>query len=299
MFRNVFVYRLPADFTAPDWHAVLAEQPLRALGPLELAIEGFVPVFEGAPGFAHMQGDVARFLFARRTKLLPSSVINDALREKVRETEAQTGTRVGGRARRRLRDEILTTLLARAFERQSHTQAIVLPREGWLLVDTTSAKTAEACISAVREALGSFAVTPAPFEGASLLLTHWLAMQKLPKEFAFGDACVLAEPVEHGARWTGRGVDLAGDEVRQHLESGMRVQSLRLGYREHVEFTLTDAHFLLRSLRLTVESDGGAAEDAAGEADAQMALFLGEVTPLLADLAGVFTPIAAEQRKAA
>lgn len=298
MFRNVFAYRLPESFTAPDWHAALAQYPLRTPGPIELATAGFVPVFEGKPAFAHRQGDAARFVFACRTKILPSSVIKDALREKIREIETQRGTRVGGRERRRLREDVLTALLERAFVRESRTQAIVLPNEGWFLVDTASAKTAEACIAAVRQALGSFAVLPAPYESASVLLTHWLATQTLPTAFAFSDACVLADPVERGTRWTGRGVDLAGEEVRQHLESGMRVQSLRLTYGEHVEFTLTDAHLLLRSLRLIVETEGSA-EDAIAEADAQLALFLGEVKPLLADLSTIFTPVAAESRKAA
>ena len=88
------------------------------------------------------------------------SVVRDALKEKVDEIEAQQMRKVYKKERDQLKDEIVQTLLPRAFIRRSSTFAAIAPSLGLILVDSASAKKAEDLLSTLREALGSPAGTP-------------------------------------------------------------------------------------------------------------------------------------------
>lgn len=81
--------------------------------------------------------------------------MRDALKEKVDEIEAQQMRKVYKKERDQLKDEIVQTLLPRAFIRRSSTFAAIAPSLGLILVDSASAKKAEDLLSTLREALGS------------------------------------------------------------------------------------------------------------------------------------------------
>ncbi|WP_410965022.1 recombination-associated protein RdgC, partial [Salmonella sp. SAL04286] len=82
------------------------------------------------------------------------------LKEKVDEIEAQQMRKVYKKERDQLKDEIVQTLLPRAFIRRSSTFAAIAPSLGLILVDSASAKKAEDLLSTLREALGSLPVRP-------------------------------------------------------------------------------------------------------------------------------------------
>lgn len=120
----------------------IADHPLRPCGPLEMFTRGFVPVV----GDAQLMVQVNQCLFATMAtddKLLPLSVINDALRRKVQQIAETEGRKVGGRERKRIREDLLNELLPRAFVRRSHTAAYADTQHGWLVIDTASRKQAE------------------------------------------------------------------------------------------------------------------------------------------------------------
>ncbi len=66
--------------------------------------------------------------------------MRDALKEKVDEIEAQQMRKVYKKERDQLKDEIVQTLLPRAFIRRSSTFAAIAPSLGLILVDSASAR---------------------------------------------------------------------------------------------------------------------------------------------------------------
>ena len=78
--------------------------------------------------------------------------MRDALKEKVDEIEAQQMRKVYKKERDQLKDEIVQTLLPRAFIRRSSTFAAIAPSLGLILVDSASAKKAEDLLDAARSA---------------------------------------------------------------------------------------------------------------------------------------------------
>ena len=92
-FRNLLVYRLTQDidFDTDKLQAALAAKPARPCASQELATYGFVAPFgkgEDAPLVHESQGFL--LISARKEeRILPGSVVKDAVKEKVDEIESE------------------------------------------------------------------------------------------------------------------------------------------------------------------------------------------------------------------
>ena len=163
-FRNLLVYRLTQDLQldADSLEKALGEKPARPCASQELTTYGFTAPFGKGPDapLVHVSQDFFLISARKEERILPGSVVRDALKEKVDEIEAQQMRKVYKKERDQLKDEIVQTLLPRAFIRRSSTFAAIAPSLGLILVDSASAKKAEDLLSTLREALGSLPVRP-------------------------------------------------------------------------------------------------------------------------------------------
>ena len=298
-FRNLVIFRYPRSIN-PALAALeerLAEHPLNPVGPLELGSRGFVPPMGGdTTAFVIQHPDAYWITLGAEDKLLPAAVVNDALAKRLADIEAREGRKLGGRARKQLKDDLIHELLPKAFVKSSRTSALILPRLGYVLVDTSSRKRAESVVSEIRHALGSFPAIPVNAEvSVRATLTHWLVNGtpegsyndgdlEGPGWLFLGDECVLVDPVDGGAVVRAQRQELQADEITKHLETGKQVKRLALTLDDHVEFTL-DEDLVIRKVKLLDGAMEGL-EDAereslADELAARLALFTGEVTALL------------------
>jgi recombination associated protein RdgC len=290
-FRNLTVFRFSksAAKSLKSLETKLDPQRLRPCGPIELATQGFIsPYGRSEHKLVHEVGGFALVTAAREEKILPNSVVNDELSARLQNIAEETGKPVGSRERKRLKDEILTDLLPRAFTRVSKRNAYMDTEGGWLVVDTASRKAAEASISLIREALGSFPAAPlVPDESPRVLMTDWLARGKLPPGLALGDECELRDSADSGAIARCRRQDLESDEIREHLKSGKQVFQLGLTFDDRLSFSL-DEELVVRKLRFLdlVQDELGdtTAESAVAELDARFAVMSLELRRLLDNL---------------
>ena len=291
-FRNLTLFRFsPAvadDLKRLD--EVLGEHRLRPCGPLEMFTKGFVPPVgrgEDAP-LTHAVKHCTWLTVGGEDKLLPAAVVNDELQRKVRKIAEEEGRKVGGRERKRIKEDLLTELLPRAFVRSSRMSAYVDQKHGWLVLDTSSRKSAENALSQIREALGSFPAVPlAPEEGPRVLMTDWLATGGLPAGLALGDECELRDPATAtGAIAKCRRQDLDADEVKEHLRNGKQVFQLGLVFDDRISFVLGEDLIVrkLKFLDVVMDELGDSFEDASAEADAGFALLTLELERLLGKL---------------
>ena len=92
-FRNLLVYRLTQDlpFVADELQAALAAKPARPCASQELTTYGFVAPFgKGADApLVHVSQDFILIAARKEDRILPGSVVRDALKEKVEEIEAE------------------------------------------------------------------------------------------------------------------------------------------------------------------------------------------------------------------
>ena len=290
-FRNLTLFRFSEAMaeSLADLDSPLEEKRLRPCGPLEQSTRGFVsPHGRNAEALTHKVGPYTLVALGGEDKLLPGSVVNEELSARLQKINEEQGRRVGAKERKRMKDEILTDFLPRAFVKPYRMLAYLDLKNGWLVVDTSSRKSAEEVLSELREATGTFPATPmAPEESPRTLMTDWVVSGNLPAALALADECELRDPAESGAIVRCRRQDLETDEVREHLKTGKQVFQLGLTFDDRISFVLGE-DLVIRKLRFLdqvldelKETD---ADSAAAELDSRMALMTLEVERLLGKL---------------
>ena len=288
LFRNLTLFRFPVAtprINAFEIATGIDECQLKPIGPLEQSSRGFISPFgRDDKQLTHSHGNATWLTIGGEDKLLPASVVNEAVAKKLVQIEALEGRKPGGRTRKRLRDEVITDLLPRAFVRPSRIDAILDYGHGIVAVDTSSRKAGEAVVSEIRRALGSFPALPLNAEVAPRsVLTAWLAGEPLPDGLSLGDECELRDPVDHGAKVRCTDMELQGEEVSKHLESGKQCTRLALTLDDHVSFVLGE-DLIVRKFRMldgAVDAlESTEREDLKAELDARFALMAGELSRL-------------------
>ena len=200
------------------------------------------------------------------------------------ELEEREGRKLGGRARKRLKDDLLHELLPRAFVKSSRTDALLDLEHGFLAVDSSSRKSAEAVASEIRRALGSFPAIPPNAEVAPRsILTGWIAGEPMPDGLTLGEECELKDAMDGGAVVKAQHQELLSDEIAKHLEAGKQVTRLALTLDDHLSFVLGE-DLVVRKLKFLEgavdQLESTERDDLRAELDARFALLAGEARRL-------------------
>ncbi|WGV19120.1 MULTISPECIES: recombination-associated protein RdgC [unclassified Pseudomonas] len=296
-FKNLLTYRLTQDvpFEPEALEAALASKPARPCASQELTTYGFVAPFgkgEDAP-LVHVSGEYLLIAARKEERILPSSVVNDAVKEKVEEIETEQMRKVYKKERDQIKDEIIQAFLPRAFIRRSMIFAAIAPRLGMVLVNSASAKRAEDLLSTLREVMGSLPVRPATVKIAPVAtMTEWVKSQQAAEGFYVLDECELRDTAEDGGIVRCKRQDLTGEEIQLHLSTGKVVTQLALAWQDKLSFILDDKMVIKRLkfeelLQEQAEQDGG--DEAAQQFDASFQLMMmtfAEFLPVLFEALG-------------
>ena len=281
-FRNLLVYRLTQPFTldASALEKALEQKRARPCASQELSTYGFVAPIgksEDAP-LVHASQGFLLIATRKEERILPSSVVRDALQEKVEEIENAQMRKVYKKERDQLKDELILDFLPRAFIRKAGTLAVIAPEMGLVIVDAASHKKAEDLLSTLRDAISSLPVRPLNVKIApSATLTEWLKTQEAPADFHVLDECELRDTHEDGGVVRCKRQDLASEEIQLHLSTGKLVTQLALAWQDKLSFVLDDKLVIKRLrfedlLQEQAEQDGG--DDALSQQDASFTLMM-------------------------
>ncbi|SNB72359.1 recombination associated protein RdgC [Pseudomonas sp. URIL14HWK12:I8] len=296
-FKNLLTYRLTQEvpFEPEALETALASKPARPCASQELTTYGFVAPFgkgEDAP-LVHVSGEYLLIAARKEERILPSSVVNDAVKEKVEEIETEQMRKVYKKERDQIKDEIIQAFLPRAFIRRSMIFAAIAPRQGVILVNSASAKRAEDLLSTLREVMGSLPVRPATVKIAPVAtMTDWVKSQQAAEGFYVLDECELRDTAEDGGIVRCKRQDLTGEEIQLHLSTGKVVTQLALAWQDKLSFILDDKMVIKRLkfeelLQEQAEQDGG--DEAAQQFDASFQLMMmtfAEFLPVLFEALG-------------
>ncbi|MFJ9989395.1 recombination-associated protein RdgC [Pseudomonas putida] len=296
-FKNLLTYRLTQDvpFEPEALETALASKPARPCASQELTTYGFVAPFgkgEDAP-LVHVSGEFLLIAARKEERILPSSVVNDAVKEKVEEIETEQMRKVYKKERDQIKDEIIQAFLPRAFIRRSMIFAAIAPRQGLILVNSASAKRAEDLLSTLREVMGSLPVRPATVKIApTATMTDWVKSQQPAEGFYVLDECELRDTAEDGGIVRCKRQDLASEEIQLHLSTGKLVTQLAMAWQDKLSFVLDDKMVIKRLkfeelLQEQAEQDGG--DEAEQQFDASFLLMMmtfNEFLPVLFEALG-------------
>lgn len=289
-FKNVLFYALNRDVlpAAETLETQLAAQRFTPCAHLDMQAIGWtspLPVKEGDAALSHAANGHILLCARMEEKLLPAAVVKQKWQEQIAAREAEQGKKLSGSEKASLKDEIIHTLLPRAFSRFSQIYVWIDSRKQRIMVDTASRKKAETVLALLRKTLGSLPVTP--FSGTPPLevtLTRWLRSGDLPAGLTLQDEAELQALPEGEGILRCKKQDLQQDEIRAHLEAGKQVTQLALDWQEQIQCVLTHEGALKRlkwAEALRNENDDIRKEDAAQRFDADFALMTAALSDLI------------------
>lgn len=237
-FKNLRIYNIEFDLDAEALDAALDAQKFVPCGNLDASRYGFVPPLgDNGVSLVHVTNGCIMICAKHQEKILPGAVINAAVNEKVKEINGR-GFAVSRKERQDLKDEIMFSLLPRAFVKDRLDFAYIDTRENRLIINAASAKRAERLIHVLRLAIGSLPCTPFECDrGAESLLTEWVRQGHADIPFTLGEECELKAPKD-GRTIKAKKEDLSSDEIRAHLAAGLNVQKSALLWGEYLTFVL-------------------------------------------------------------
>lgn len=282
-FKNLLPYRLtqPIDLSAVALENAMASKPARPCASQELSTYGFVaPVGKGEDvPLVHVSGEFLLIAARKEERILPGSVVAEAVKEKVEAIETEQMRKVYKKERDQIKDEIIQAFLPRAFVRHSTIFAAIAPRLGLILLNSASPARAEDLLSTLREVLGSLPVRPVSVKISPVAsMTDWVRQQQAPADFYVLDECELRDTAEDGGIVRCKRQDLSGEEIQLHLSSGKVVTQLSLAWQQDkLRFVLDDTMAIKRIrfedvLQEQAAQDGG--DEAAQQFDASFTLMM-------------------------
>ncbi len=293
-FKNLRLYRLTEDWThtPEDLNTALANVCFNPCGSLDPIKYGFIePLGRHGSEYVHVTNGYIMICAKKQEKILPSSVIKEQLEEKILALSEAEGRSPGRQERQTMKDELIFSLLPKAFTRSTLDFAYIAPQEKLIVVNSSSAKRAEDLLSKLREALGSLRCIPVIAKHVpTQAMTQWMQTGEAPHQFELGEECEL-QGGKDGRVIRCKKQDLTADEIRNHITSGMFVSKIALTWKESIHCIIDDQLAIKRVKFDDVISEKANErnpESKAEQFDADFAIMTGELKNFIAALMDAF-----------
>ncbi|HDL7645985.1 TPA: recombination-associated protein RdgC [Yersinia enterocolitica] len=290
-FKNLMVYRLSREvsLSADEMEKQLSAFSFTPCGSQDMAKTGWVsPMGSHSDALTHTVNGQIVICARKEEKILPSPVIKQELQAKIERLEGEQHRKLKKTEKDSLKDEVLHSLLPRAFSRFNQTFLWIDTVNDLIMVDAASAKRAEDTLALLRKSMGSLPVVPLTLENPiELTLTEWVRSKELPSGFALMDEAELKAILEDGGVIRCKKQDLFSDEIAVHIEAGKLVTKLALDWQERVQLVLSDDGSLKRlkfSDTLREQNEDIDQEDFAQRFDADFILMTSELAALIKNL---------------
>jgi recombination associated protein RdgC len=278
-FKNLLLYRFtsPFELSAEDLEAQLEEHRFTPCGRHDQSRYGWVsPLGDKQTALTHSANGCIMLCARKEEKVLPAAVIRERLNDKIGEIEAKEDRKVYSKEKETLKEDILHDCLPQAFTRSNRVYAYIAPKDGWLLIDSSSAGKAEELMKQLRESLGTLPVVPVQVKASpAIVMTEWLRQASIPQGLELGDECELREPGDGGSVVRCKNQDLLAEEIDVHLNAGKQVVKLGLLWDEQINLVLHEDLSIKRlkfADKLVNESEEASGGDKLAQFDADFAL---------------------------
>ncbi|WP_395344859.1 recombination-associated protein RdgC [Ningiella sp. W23] len=295
-FKNLKLYRFTQAFELEQnaLQSMMQAMPFRHCSSQEISSMGFVAPISGDASddaqLFHWAGDAVWFRLKREEKILPSSVVNAELAEKVSQIEQETGTPVGKKVQKEMKEDIIQTMLPRAFAKHGFVNAYISLSEQIMVVDASSDGSAEVLLACLRKCVGSLPVVPFAKSQQQEVLTSWL-LKDAPEGIELLDEAEFKSPADDGGIIRCKHQDLDADEILAHIQAGKWVQKIAIQYKERLSCLITE-DLSIKRLKFTdlviQENEDISKEDMHARLDADFTLFVSEIDAFVKDLGAIF-----------
>lgn len=295
-FKNILFYRFtkPFDVSSETLESQLAESPFKSCEANDIYQLGWSsPLQKHSEQLVHVCQEYWMICLQKQERILPSSVVNEQVQEKVNEIEEEQHRKVTRKEKNELKEEITLQLLPKSFTKTTRHFAYLCPSKGYMVINTSSAKLADEFTSYLRKTIGSLPIKfPAVKQAPSSVMTHWVTKDaSLPPELTLGYECELMSNGDEKGSIKYKGLELDQKQIEEQIQSGMEVTKLALDWRESVSFLL-GSDLSIKRIKfgdmLQEQLDDSNAEDAASQFDAGFSIMSMEFDRLIPDILNAF-----------
>ena len=295
-FKNILFYRFtkPFELSSEALETKLAESPFKPCESNDIYQLGWSsPLQKHSDQLVHVSQEYWMICLQKQERILPSSVVNEQVQEKVNEIEEQQHRKVTRKEKTELKEEVTLQLLPKAFTKTSRHFAYLCPSKGYMVINTSSAKLADEFTSYLRKTIDSLPIKfPAVNQAPSSVMTHWVTKDaSLPPELTLGYECELTSNGEDKGSIKYKGLELDQKQIEEQIQSGMEVTKLAVDWRESISFLLS-SDLSIKRIKfgdlLQEQLDDSNAEDAAASFDAGFSIMSMEFDRLIPDILNAF-----------
>jgi len=299
-FKNLRLYRFTDNtkYTPEGVNEALAKFEFTPCGSLEPIKYGWTqPLGRHGSEYVHAANGYIMVCAKRQEKVLPPSIIKEVLDEKVSEISDKESRFVGRKEKQNLKEEIIFSLMPKAFVKSSYDFAYIDTQNQLIVVNTSSANRAEELISALRDALETLKVVPlTPLIAPRSILTGWLTGDEIPSGIEVGEECELSS-LDEGRSVKFKHQDLWVEEVGKHISSGLQVSKLAITWKENIE-CLIDDQFCFKRIKygsdIKEKADDHDSDSAAQTFDIEFSIMTLELSTFIKAMSDAFGGVESE-----
>ncbi|OOF47535.1 recombination-associated protein RdgC [Rodentibacter trehalosifermentans] len=293
-FKNLMSYRLtkPLQWDLEQLQTQLETCQFHPCGAQDQSKFGWGRPLQGSDLFYFSVGKQILLIAKKEEKILPANVIKRELDERIESLEQKENRKLKKVEKQTLKDDVVMTLLPRAFSKNQYT-ALWIDTENQLIhVDAASSKRAEDALALLRKSLGSLPVVPLAFANdPSTVMTNWIAQDSLPHWLiALEEAELRGSQEDSVIRCKKQ--PLENDEILALLQEGKKVVSkLALEWEDTLTFVFNEDCTLKRlkfADTVREKNDDILKENFAQRFDADFVLMTGILSKLTENLLNEF-----------
>lgn len=292
-FKQAQIFQLPdsLNYSLDDFLNKLLQITFKPCLPsMPLSMGWISPLDEDEAPLARSINGYIMICLQIEEKILPAAVVRQELNDKVKTIEAAEKRKVRQKEKYSLKDEIILTLLPRAFSKLTQLYAYLDSKTHCLVLGTTNAKKTEQFLSIFKKSV-SEKIKAFEFKKLSSTMTYWVKTQNYPSSFSIEKACLLQDPNQQNRIIRCQQQDLFASSIQSLIKDGCEVKQLALSWNDHVNFVLLD-DFSLQSIRfqddVTSQAEDLEAESKQQQFDASFLIMTATLAGLLKDLLSLF-----------
>lgn len=238
-FKNALIYQVQNMPEHSELDTILLEHQIKPCPPHSRYIYGWLDALNGK--MVHTIEGVSLFVMGKEERILPNSVINQMLEEKIQVIEAEEARTIRRSERNQMKEELEFTLLPKSFSIQKKTWAYYNAKTQYLIINSSSLTMGEQFCSLLRKSVKNIEITPLTLDmNLSARLTQCIQQpHSLPNHFDLGEKVVLQSPDDEKKRFNCKGYELPAEEIDDLLKRGLQAIELSFQYNEKLDFTLT------------------------------------------------------------
>lgn len=241
--KNIQAYTLNREIKIPT-NEQMAEFEFMPCGAHDMQKVGWVPAVDGGDLVAKHNGTVT-LKCRTQEKQLPPAKVNKEVSARVSDYEKATGKRITKRDKDQIKDDVITDLLPRAFEKDTDTLMMINKEMGIIYVNSSSAKRAEDALALLRKTIGSLPVAPVMFATLTdRAMTDWAECASLPENFECGSEAKMESVIKGQGVAKIKDLDMDSEHVADLIRDNFIITELELVYDGCVSFVLNEFNVL-------------------------------------------------------